>query len=411
MSENKNIKGDIYDKIIDLDSIDLSFDYEEVKELHRKFNSKDIKFKEINIEDIIHSGFINRLKDFRANNVQFEYDDLMYIIYNMEYSIDFELLVIKYIKFHNDSNIKKRFCEEFLGYIKLTLIRELIEEYLKSIKRENQFVIKFNYYDSYKEIINEISSISKKINYCYKDELNKLIEDYEIELKQFITRVDLIYGLFSVLTCNIDEKGGTDEKDPKNVKKICIIKDLEELRLKRELRGYDKPRTMYELELKIKDLMENINLYFKIENEFEDQIVNKDFNQYLILKSLKGIEAFYLNSYTDKPDIKTFNKVTKNIDKKYYDFFLREEIIELIEENEDIIELNLLISESVNILKRFLKEMFIKRISIDKKIDLINKLNNYHLKEIGLGDFKCIPKETIFQKEMDYYKIKRYIIN
>lgn len=381
----------IIQKIMDWEAMEITYEYDDLNQLEKNFKNRKVK-----LEDIVYIG----------NDDSF--NDLKDAILRFEFNINFSLLLLKSITFdeEKDSNVKRKFFTEFCSYIKLATIRKIISENLKLIKDEKQLMDGHNYYKNFKSIIDEVNSISKKINYSYKKGLIELIEDYELEFKYLVTRFDLAYGMFNIIMSDPNKKltGG---------KEIELVRDLKELRLNNDFRNYGKLRSSYDIEKKINELEDKINVYFRVEDALKNLGINKDFNQYLILRSFKRIEILYLSSYENKPTINVYKKIMKNIDRKYYDFFLKKDVINLIGENQNISEINTLVEESVKVLSKGLKDIFIKRSNINEKMNLLNELMLYTLEDFNLSTFECIPREFSNINEVksnNIDKIKHYII-
>lgn len=319
------------------------------------------------------------------------------IISKIGFNNNIKLAFIEYLNLKCDLDDRNNLFDKLINYIKLSITREFILDNLLSIKNEKIIENKLNYYKKYDDIINDINMLECNIN--NKNELYDLIKEYEIQLQYVVTEFDLVYSLFNLITN--EENNDT------------IISDLEKVRLNASLRKGKNPRTEYEFTIKFEELKKKLKLYFNLENNISSNEINKDLNRYLVLRELKGIEMLYLNSYKVKPNIEMYKNFTSNIDSKYYDFFLREDIMKHIIENADIANLNKLMNEIIHISKRKLKKILYANTNIYQKVDIINKLNTYNLEELELEGMHNILESIVNEDEItleEIKKIKNYII-
>lgn len=319
------------------------------------------------------------------------------IISKISFNNNIKLAFIEYLNLKCDLDDRNNLFDKLINYIKLSITREFILDNLLSIKNEKIIENKLNYYKKYDDIINDINMLECNIN--NKNELYDLIKEYEIQLQYVVTEFDLVYSLFNLITN--EENNDT------------IISDLEKVRLNASLRKGKNPRTEYEFTIKFEELKKKLKLYFNLENNISSNEINKDLNRYLVLRELKGIEMLYLNSYKVKPNIEMYKNFTSNIDSKYYDFFLREDIMKHIIENADIANLNKLMNEIIHISKRKFKKILYGNTNIYQKVDIINKLNTYNLEELELEGMHNILESIVNEDEItleEIKKIKNYII-
>lgn len=319
------------------------------------------------------------------------------IISKISFNNNIKLAFIEYLNLKCDLDDRNNLFDKLINYIKLSITREFILDNLLSIKNEKIIENKLNYYKKYDDIINDINMLECNIN--NKNDLYDLIKEYEIQLQYVVTEFDLVYSLFNLITN--EENNDT------------IISDLEKVRLNASLRKGKNPRTEYEFTIKFEELKKNLKLYFKLENNINSNEINKDLNRYLVLRELKGIEMLYLNSYKLKPSIEMYKNFISNIDSKYYDFFLREDIMKHIIENADIANLNKLMNEIIHISKRKFKKILYANTNIYQKVDIINKLNTYNLGELELEGMHNVLENIVNEDEItleEIKKIKNYII-
>lgn len=319
------------------------------------------------------------------------------IISKISFNNNIKLAFIEYLNLKCDLDDRNNLFDKLINYIKLSITREFILDNLLSIKNEKIIENKLNYYKKYDDIINDINMLECNIN--NKNELYDLIKEYEIQLQYVVTEFDLVYSLFNLITN--EENNDT------------IISDLEKVRLNASLRKGKNPRTEYEFTIKFEELKKKLKLYFNLENNISSNEINKDLNRYLVLRELKGIEMLYLNSYKVKPNIEMYKNFTSNIDSKYYDFFLREDIMKHIIENADIANLNKLMNEIIHISKRKFKKILYANTNIYQKVDIINKLNTYNLGELELEGMHNVLENIVNEDEItleEIKKIKNYII-
>ena len=373
--------------------------------------ARESNMVERKVKPIDYDTFKSKL-DLSANDISIEVEleedgiesedtlktyDIKEIISKISFNNNIKLAFIEYLNLKCDLDDRNNLFDKLINYIKLSITREMILDNLLSIKNEKIIENKLNYYKKYEDIINDINMLGFNIN--NNNDLYDLIKEYEVQLQYVVTEFDLVYSLFNLITN--EENNDT------------IISDLEKVRLNTSLRKGKNPRTEYEFIIKFEELKKKLRLYFKLENNINSNEINKDLNRYLVLRELKGIEMLYLNSYKVKPSIEMYKNFISNIDSKYYDFFLREDIMKHIIQNADMGNLNKLMNEIIHISKRKFKKILYGNTNIYQKVDIINKLNTYNLGELELEGMHNILESIVNEDEItleEIKKIKNYII-
>lgn len=415
---DSKLRDDImFNKIVDINRAALTSKYDEIVELESKVKEEKITYKDILSEEFmkycVNVSKIGDVEDIINEMEEVQKEEIVSLINFIEFDYGFELLLLDKLSFYS-SNLNKstKIFNDLKEYIKFTVKRELILENLQIVKQEMDIYKKYKYYEDINDLKEVVENVIKEVDSFTvmraKKHIFDIIDKYEDSLTYLITEVDLIYGIFILLTFKHDVDNGF--KSDRSYRKcmdnnIDIESDM--IRVNKEIRDYNMPRSKGSFYKIINTLNEYLKLYFDIEEKVtvKNQLINYDLNRYLVVKNFKGIQWFYLLNYKDETIINSYLNVKDNISKDYYDFFLRENIVKTIGENTKLDELNVVIKVAVNNIKEYLKKTIIQKTDICKKVKLIRYLNENEAEEVKIDNFTSMPK-FLSEDVCDEHKIE-----
>ena len=402
---DSELRDDImFNKIADINRAALTSKYDEIVELESKVKEEKITYKDILSEEFMkYCVNVSKIGDVdkiinKIEGVQKE--EIVSLINFIEFDYCFELLLLDKLEFYlNNSNKNKKIFDDLKEYIKLTVKRELILENLQLVKQDMDMNNKYKYYEDINDLKEVVKNVIKKADSFTvireKQHIFDIIDKYKDSLTYLITEADLIYGIFILLTFqhDVDDVFERDRHCRKYMDNNIDI-ESEMIRLNKEIRDYNMPRSKGSFYKIINTLNQYLKLYFDIEEKVtvENQLIDYDLNRYLVVKNFKGIQWFYLLNYKDETIVNSYLNVKDNISKDYYDFFLRENIVKTIGENTKLDELNIVIKVAVDNIKEYIKKTIIQKTDICKKVKLIRYLNENEAEKIKINNFTSMPK-------------------